>query len=749
MRLSYTSLNRSPTSLAYLINSVASFSPISLFSAGEQGFWLDPSDVANLDWRRNLLTFTEQFDNAAWVKTRTTVTSNAVIAPDGTLTADTLTASADDPYVQQNIVASARTYTWSVYLKGAGSSIGKQPTLRIGRDDYTELFNLIAPALTANWQRYIFSATFVTTPVFNVNARVDFVEGNDLVGLTVDFWGAQLELGSSVTDYQRISDVNTEVLERFPTTTMFTDRAGTTAVTTPGQTVGLRLDKSKGLTLGSELRALGSIFTAGAPAFVATYSTVTGAGTSYRTDASNTSGVRIDVPDTDGLTLLIDLEVSTGTVQIRTDGPLGTVLATISVGRTTLRLSNPTANTICLCSGTNGTGNTFTLHSIRELPGNHAVAPTDAARPTYGIEPKTGRRNLLTRTEEFGDAVWSLTGVTVAGNIAIAPDGTTTAEKVTVDTANSFHRLAAPTQNLSVTNHTLSVYMKAAEYTSGGLTLFDGSVFTGRATFDLSAGTVSILAGTATITPVGDGWYRCTVTGNGAAVTSVFISINSVFTFTGNGTSGIYIWGAQLETGSTATAYQRVGTAFDVTEAGVPTVHYVQYDGTDDSFSTSSIDFTATNKMSVFAGVRKLSDAALGMAAELSVDASANSGSFRLIMPGSAGYEYRQRGSLNAAGASVGAGFAAPITNVITGLGDISGDTTTLRINGTQVAQATNDQGTGNYGNYPIFIGRRNNATLPFNGRDYGIIIVGKTASASEIAATESWLAAKTSGVTI
>ena len=168
-------------------------------------------------------------------------------------------------------------------------------------------------------------------------------------------------------------------------TTMFQDLAGTTPVTAPDNTVGLMLDKSKGLALGSELRALGSISTAGAPAFVATYSTVTGAGTSYRTDVSNTSGVLIDVPDTDGLTLLIDLEVSTGTVQIRTDGPLGAVLATISVGRTTLRLSNPTANTICLCSGTNGAGNTFTLHSIRELAGNHATQATLAARPIYHV----------------------------------------------------------------------------------------------------------------------------------------------------------------------------------------------------------------------------------------------------------------------------------------------------------------------------------------------------------------------------
>ena len=85
----------------------------------------------------------------------------------------------------------------------------------------------------------------------------------------------------------------------------------------------------------------------------------------------------------------------------------------------------------------------------------------------------------------------------------------------------------------------------------------------------------------------------------------------------------------------------------------------------------------------------------------------------------------------------------------MTGLGDISGDLATLRINGTQAAQVTGDQGTGNFGNYPLFIGRRNNAALPFNGKDYGIVIVGKAASAGEITDTETWLAARTAQVTL
>jgi hypothetical protein len=210
---------------------------------------------------------------------------------------------------------------------------------------------------------------------------------------------------------------------------------------------------------------------------------------------------------------------------------------------------------------------------------------------------------------------------------------------------------------------------------------------------------------------------------------------------------------AQLELGSTATAYQRVGTAFDVTEAGVPTVHYVQYDGTDDSFSTSSIDFSATDKMSVFAGVRKLGN---GMIAEFSASADANNGSF-----------YYNAGEVSAGDLSaalrgsaltklVGSAATLPVTRVESVAFDIAGTSRATeifpRINGASVSLSgfgAADAGTGNFGNYPLYIGRRNNATFPFNGRDYGIIVVGKTASATEITATESYLAANTSGVSI
>jgi hypothetical protein len=66
-----------------------------------------------------------------------------------------------------------------------------------------------------------------------------------------------------------------------------------------------------------------------------------------------------------------------------------------------------------------------------------------------------------------------------------------------------------------------------------------------------------------------------------------------------------------------------------------------------------------------------------------------------------------------------------------------------MRLNGVSVNSNTGDQGTGNYGSYQLNIGRRNNASLPYNGRLQQLIVRGAQSSAAEIASTERWVAGK------
>jgi hypothetical protein len=174
--------------------------------------------------------------------------------------------------------------------------------------------------------------------------------------------------------------------------------------------------------------------------------------------------------------------------------------------------------------------------------------------------------------------------------------------------------------------------------------------------------------------------------------------------------------------------------------------YFLLFDGSDDSMATAAIDFSATDEMSVFAGVRKLSDAAFAAVAELSASSAANNGAFGLFGPHntlSATYFWRSRGTASAEITSAGS-YASPITNVLTGLADISADNCILRANGAEIGSAATDQGTGNYGNHILYIGSRAGTGVRYNGRLYSLIVRGKTSTADEIALAEAWVNSKT-----
>lgn len=177
--------------------------------------------------------------------------------------------------------------------------------------------------------------------------------------------------------------------------------------------------------------------------------------------------------------------------------------------------------------------------------------------------------------------------------------------------------------------------------------------------------------------------------------------------------------------------------------------YYLSFDGVDDYLSTGSIDFTATDKMTVMAGVRKLSDAATATLFETSSSIINNNGTLFFGSPTSTNsYQFNSKGSSESIAGSGNGVYVAPITNVVAGISDISGDSVILRVNGNQVAQSTADQGTGNYGNYPLYIGRRNGASLPFKGRLYGLIVRGAATDDNHLTHAEKYLAYK-SGVSL
>lgn len=177
-----------------------------------------------------------------------------------------------------------------------------------------------------------------------------------------------------------------------------------------------------------------------------------------------------------------------------------------------------------------------------------------------GLLIEEARTNLLTYSEQFDNAAWTKFRASVTANATTAPDGTTTADKLVEDnTANNTHYLQQSSSATNGATYTVSAHAKAAERTQCKLVLYGASEVYG-AVFDLSAGTLAAQSGTGsyTIYNVGNGWYRVTITAVCNATTCYglyYTATGGTATYTGDGTSGLYIWGAQLEAGAFPTSY--------------------------------------------------------------------------------------------------------------------------------------------------------------------------------------------------
>jgi hypothetical protein len=380
---------------------------------------------------------------------------------------------------------------------------------------------------------------------------------------------------------------------------------------------------------------------------------------------------------------------------------------------------------------------------------NHRTQATSANRPTL-----SARYNLLTKTEQFDNAVWTKPNLTITANATTDPLGGNTADKLAENSTVNLEHYLLQTQTVVAAQHTFSVYLKAAERTWAILTQTTGSF--NSTWFNLAAdgsggvGTVGTGC-TATSTYVGNGWYQCSVTRTTTAAAWQFVieptlGNNVSPVYVGTVGYGIYAWGADLRPADQATGliptYQRVDTSSVYDTVGFP--QYIKYDGLNSSLSTASINFTATAQMSVFSGVRKLSGT-ISIIAELSTIIDTNNGSFALANAvfNASDYFYGSKGSVIYS-KQTKTGYTAPITNVVTGLSDIAAPSVNIRVNTVAAVAVTTSQGTGTYGNYAIYFGSRAGTTFFFNGLEFQTIIVGKTLTAAQITATETYINSKT-----
>jgi len=181
----------------------------------------------------------------------------------------------------------------------------------------------------------------------------------------------------------------------------------------------------------------------------------------------------------------------------------------------------------------------------------------------------TTRTNLLLQSNQF-DTTWTNTNSSETAASGTAPDGTNTAWELkdTSDVSAQPHSVNQTISFTSGTAYTFTCWFKSGTLSFAALTLPAAaftSILIGR--FDLTNETVASASpgATCTINSFPNGWYRCSVSATATANASAGIAIrtsNSVgSSYAGNGTGTILIWGAQLETGTSATAYIPTTTA--------------------------------------------------------------------------------------------------------------------------------------------------------------------------------------------
>ena len=205
-------------------------------------FDYNPTTLASLgllieEQRVNLVTYSEQFDNAAWTKTSVSVTANSTTAPDATATADTLnegTATASHSCHQAPTLTASTTYTISCFIKNidsgfAGLAINTTSSNNYGSVEFNLAgagsvnrtsvlgtgFAIVSSSITAvgnSWFRCVATITLGSATVADPRATVYMSDGSgsfDTRGRvtytgtskTIFAWGAQLEAGAFATSY--------------------------------------------------------------------------------------------------------------------------------------------------------------------------------------------------------------------------------------------------------------------------------------------------------------------------------------------------------------------------------------------------------------------------------------------------------------------------------------------------------------------------------------------------------------------
>ena len=204
--------------------------------------------------------------------------------------------------------------------------------------------------------------------------------------------------------------------------------------------------------------------------------------------------------------------------------------------------------------------------TLFEHPENVPRVEYDADGNRLGLLVEEARTNLVTYSEDFSNSYWGKNALSVTKKTGIvAPDGSENVYHLQEDTNNLQHQLSV---TLTAGTHAFSVFAKG-DGSGRYLKLYGYGLGSSSEApvFDVDNGIVyepptqtHFLS--ASIQDVGNGWYRCSLRadtdgGSGSPTFALVDATDSHGTagYTGDGTSGVYLYGAQVEAGSFPTSY--------------------------------------------------------------------------------------------------------------------------------------------------------------------------------------------------
>jgi hypothetical protein len=187
-----------------------------------------------------------------------------------------------------------------------------------------------------------------------------------------------------------------------------------------------------------------------------------------------------------------------------------------------------------------------------------------------GLLIEAAATNRALWSQEFDQATWVKTRATITANAIAAPDGTVTADKLVETAVANTHFAAQTIAGLAAnTTHTFTVYVRGAERTNGAIRIQDtatpGDFVLGG--FQLTPGTIASQVGGAgvlgavSIEALPNSWWRVRVSGiPNATATSYDCQVYlrdgaNASIYTGDGTSGLFVWGAQMAQNAAPTSY--------------------------------------------------------------------------------------------------------------------------------------------------------------------------------------------------